>query len=150
MGMFTEEPLFDDPSLPVGWHRKVVQRKTGATAGAWDVYVYNPEGKKFRSRNELRTFFHQTGSKMNSEDFDFSVKGKGHHNKDGMPDGLQMMKQPEMSTREQGEQKTITMCVCVFKMFTTAKHIKKNNYSLRRTVCIFSLFPLLNILRFQK
>jgi len=40
MGMFTEEPLFDDPSLPVGWHRKVVQRKTGATAGAWDVYVY--------------------------------------------------------------------------------------------------------------
>jgi len=27
---------------------------------------------------------------------------------DGLPDGLQMMKQPEMSTREQGEQKTIT------------------------------------------
>ncbi|XP_032787049.2 methyl-CpG-binding domain protein 4 isoform X2 [Daphnia magna] len=83
MGMFTESPLFDDPSLPTGWYRKVVQRQTGATAGQWDVYVYNPEGKKFRSRNELRTHFNQIGSTMNSEDFDFSVKGKGHHNKDG-------------------------------------------------------------------
>ena len=40
MGMFTETPLFDDPSLPTGWYRKVVQRQTGATAGQWDVYVY--------------------------------------------------------------------------------------------------------------
>lgn len=40
MGMFTEEPLFDDPNLPDGWYRKVVQRQTGATAGQWDVYVY--------------------------------------------------------------------------------------------------------------
>lgn len=40
MGMFTEEPLFDDPNLPEGWYRKVVQRQTGATAGQWDVYVY--------------------------------------------------------------------------------------------------------------
>lgn len=45
----------------------------------------SPDGKKFRSRNELRTFFIQTGSKMNSEDFDFSVKGKGHHNKGKTP-----------------------------------------------------------------
>jgi len=83
MGMFTEEPLFDDPNLPTGWSRKVVQRQTGATAGQWDVYIYNPDGKKFRSRNELRSYFTQSGTQLNSEDFDFSVKGKGHHNKDG-------------------------------------------------------------------
>jgi len=85
MGMFTEEPLFDDPNLPDGWYRKVVQRQTGATAGQWDVYVYNPDGKKFRSRNELRSYFNQSSSSLNSEDFDFSVKGKGHHNKGKSP-----------------------------------------------------------------
>lgn len=46
---------------------------------------YSPEGKKFRSRNELRTHFLQIGSNLNSEDFDFSVKGKGHHNKGKSP-----------------------------------------------------------------
>lgn len=76
MGMFTEEPMFEDPNLPPGWYRKVVQRQTGATAGQWDVYVYNPDGKKFRSRNELRTHLLQTASSLNSDDFDFSVKGK--------------------------------------------------------------------------
>lgn len=47
--------------------------------------VCSPEGKKFRSRNELRSHFIQIGSTMNSEDFDFSVKGKGHHNKGKSP-----------------------------------------------------------------
>jgi len=100
--MFTEEPLFDDPNLPDGWYRKVVQRQTGATAGQWDVYVYNPDGKKFRSRNELRSYFNQSGSSLNSEDFDFSVKGKGHHNKDGpavdagSSGGEQLNKKPKL------------------------------------------------------
>lgn len=105
MGMFTESPLFDDPSLPTGWYRKVVQRQTGATAGQWDVYVYNPEGKKFRSRNELRTHFNQIGSAMNSEDFDFSVKGKGHHNKGKSPTKKH---EAENSKENQVSKKTIT------------------------------------------
>ena len=49
------------------------------------VFIFSPEGKKFRSRNELRSHFVQIGSTMNSEDFDFSVKGKGHHNKGKSP-----------------------------------------------------------------
>ena len=47
--------------------------------------VHSPDGKKFRSRNELRSYFNQSGSSLNSEDFDFSVKGKGHHNKGKSP-----------------------------------------------------------------
>ena len=47
--------------------------------------VFSPDGKKFRSRNELRSYFVQTGSSLSSEDFDFSVKGKGHHNKGKTP-----------------------------------------------------------------
>lgn len=46
---------------------------------------HSPDGKKFRSRNELRSYFNQSGSSLNSEDFDFSVKGKGHHNKGKSP-----------------------------------------------------------------
>lgn len=49
------------------------------------IALCSPEGKKFRSRNELRSHFIQIGSSMNSEDFDFSVKGKGHHNKGKSP-----------------------------------------------------------------
>lgn len=45
----------------------------------------SPEGKKFRSRNELAKHFQQIRSNLNSEDFDFSVKGKGHHNKGKTP-----------------------------------------------------------------
>lgn len=47
--------------------------------------ICSPEGKKFRSRNELRAFFLQTRSTLNSEDFDFSVKGKGHATKGKSP-----------------------------------------------------------------
>ena len=45
----------------------------------------SPEGKKFRSRNELAKYFQQIRSPLNSQDFDFSVKGNGHHNKGKTP-----------------------------------------------------------------
>ena len=44
-------PLFDDPTLPPGWYRKVTERKTGATAGGWDTYITSsPQygSKRFR------------------------------------------------------------------------------------------------------
>merc|ERR1719397_1944928 len=39
-------PLYDDPTLPPGWVRSVVQRKTGATAGGWRDFDFNPHGSK--------------------------------------------------------------------------------------------------------
>lgn len=41
------------PSLPKGWVKEVVIRKSGASAGKSDVYYYSPEGKKCRSKPQM-------------------------------------------------------------------------------------------------
>ena len=42
--------------LPVGWQKNMVMRKTGASAGKYDVYIITDDGKRFRSRNELMRY----------------------------------------------------------------------------------------------
>ncbi|XP_023211625.1 methyl-CpG-binding protein 2-like [Centruroides sculpturatus] len=69
-------PLLEDPSLPDGWTRKVVQRRTGKSAGKYDVYIFSPDGKKFRSKIELALYLTSTKSNLKAEEFDFSVRGK--------------------------------------------------------------------------
>ncbi len=71
-------PLYEDDRLPAGWHRKVSQRKSGASAGRYEVFIIGPSGKRFRSKNELKTFFEKTGEKkLDPEEFDFSPFGNG-------------------------------------------------------------------------
>lgn len=41
------------PSLPNGWQREIVMRKSGLSAGRSDVYYYSPDGKKIRSKPQL-------------------------------------------------------------------------------------------------
>lgn len=44
----------------------------------YEVFIIGPNGKRFRSRNELKAFFDKTGEKeLNPEDFDFSTFGTG-------------------------------------------------------------------------
>lgn len=69
-------PLYHDDRLPSGWHRKVSQRKSGASAGRFEVFIIGPTGKRFRSRNELKAFFEKTGeTTLQPEHFDFSTFG---------------------------------------------------------------------------
>ena len=74
-------PLYQDDRLPTGWHRKVSQRKSGASAGRYEVFIIGPTGKRFRSRNELKAFFEKTGeSVLTPEHFDFSTFGTNEVN----------------------------------------------------------------------
>ena len=85
--------------MPSGWHRKVSQRKSGASAGRYEVFIIGkfdffekmienrnylscfvgPTGKRFRSRNELKSWFEKQGeTNLNPDDFDFSTFGRNN------------------------------------------------------------------------
>ena len=49
---------------------------SGKTAGIYDVYLFSPDHKRFRSKVELRAYLLKVGeSTLKAEQFDFSPFG---------------------------------------------------------------------------
>jgi hypothetical protein len=66
-----KETITDCPVL--GWKRIVCQRKAGKTAGKFDVYFINPEGKRLRSRREVSRYLMGNGLDVSLELFCFKA-----------------------------------------------------------------------------
>jgi len=64
--------LYNDSTLPKGWKRKV-KKQPGLIK--YDVLIFNPEGKQFKTKAELKNHLEKEESELNAEDFDFSVCG---------------------------------------------------------------------------
>ena len=45
--------------LPFGWKKRGEQRCSGATIGHWDIYVFSPSGKRFRSNPEIQKYLRE-------------------------------------------------------------------------------------------
>lgn len=56
-----------------GWRKIITQRKSGKTKGRYDVYIVNPDGRRFRSRVELQRFMSAEQSDFSLVDVDFKV-----------------------------------------------------------------------------
>uniref|UniRef100_T1JKH4 MBD domain-containing protein n=1 Tax=Strigamia maritima TaxID=126957 RepID=T1JKH4_STRMM len=97
-------PMVEDPRLPEGWSRKVVQRQTGKSAGKFDVYIYSPDGKKFRSRFELANYIVKNNLSLDIKQFDFSVRGKAKV--DALPSGPRVPRPKKPSVKKPKENTT--------------------------------------------
>ncbi|XP_054285783.1 PHD finger protein 20-like isoform X2 [Macrosteles quadrilineatus] len=72
-GYYRESIIIPDKKLPAGWTKHTMRRKTGVK---WDVFLVNADGRKFRSRNELRNYFAELKVPFPDESFDFMVGRK--------------------------------------------------------------------------
>ena len=63
--------MHTDPDLPLGWKRKVVKRMKD---NRYDVYIFSPKGKRFRSKKQLQEFL-SNDEKLNltMDQFSFSL-----------------------------------------------------------------------------
>ncbi|XP_065082151.1 PHD finger protein 20-like protein 1 [Ochlerotatus camptorhynchus] len=66
--------IVDDWRLPEGWIKHVYQRITAY--GKMDVLLINPEGKIFRSRQEMKAFLAEKGETYDPNVYDFGLHKK--------------------------------------------------------------------------
>jgi len=133
-------PLFEDETLPSGWHRKVSQRKSGASAGRYEVFIIGPTGKRFRSRNELKSFFEKTHeTQLNPDDFDFSTFGRNNPKGTG-PAVVHTASSTVVSQSSQHRQSTAAASVIVT---TTPSVVQSMPSVLQSTTPISSAPPLM-------
>ncbi|XP_071984857.1 methyl-CpG-binding domain protein 4 isoform X2 [Engystomops pustulosus] len=60
-------------TVPEGWKKVVTQRRSGKTAGKYDVLFVSPQGSKLRSKCALVKYLDTNHIQIKLEDFDFSA-----------------------------------------------------------------------------
>lgn len=67
--------IVSDKKLPSGWQKHFIQRRSGSSAGKWDVlFLHKLTGKKFRSKNDIRIFLEAQGQiGFDPDMFDFCI-----------------------------------------------------------------------------
>ena len=69
----TPNIMYKDSRLPEGWSRRVRKR---TLTGKYDVWIVNSDGRKFKTRSELKTFLDRESEEdLDLERFDFSLSG---------------------------------------------------------------------------
>ncbi|KAJ8951858.1 hypothetical protein NQ318_019834 [Aromia moschata] len=87
--------IVPDPRLPTGWNKHLLRRTHGANIGKWETIIVGPDGKKFRSRTDARTYIEQNPAlELNENMFDFSLSGTKRHRRSGVK------KAPEVAPQE--------------------------------------------------
>jgi Methyl-CpG binding domain len=91
------EKAFKLPS-PDGFHRIVVQRMKGSSAGKLDTYYLSPHGQKLRSRPDITKYLEKHGIKnLNAEIFEFQNSIPKFKVMLGFAEGLKIKKAPTAS-----------------------------------------------------
>ncbi|KAK4880115.1 hypothetical protein RN001_008261 [Aquatica leii] len=66
--------IVPDPRLPQNWVKHLAQKISGASAGKWESIIISPEGRRFRTRSEIKTYLEENPqSNFTDSMFDFSV-----------------------------------------------------------------------------
>ncbi|PSN37521.1 hypothetical protein C0J52_14909, partial [Blattella germanica] len=59
--------------LPDDWRREVRQRRSGKSAGHYDVYLISPEGERVRSKKQLTSFLENNYPHLSLSDFSETI-----------------------------------------------------------------------------
>uniref|UniRef100_A0A1A9WUX7 MBD domain-containing protein n=1 Tax=Glossina brevipalpis TaxID=37001 RepID=A0A1A9WUX7_9MUSC len=63
--------IVEDWRLPSGWIKHMYQRSN--VLGKWDVILVTPNGKRFRSKSDLKLYLEEQGQVYNPDIYDFSI-----------------------------------------------------------------------------
>ncbi|KAM7364265.1 PHD finger protein MBD-R2 [Cochliomyia hominivorax] len=63
--------IVEDWRLPPGWVKHMYQRSN--VLGKWDVILVTPNGKRFRSKADLKNYLEEQGQVYNPDIYDFSI-----------------------------------------------------------------------------
>lgn len=93
--------IVPDPRIPTNWTKHLVQRTYGASAGKWDCIIVSPEGRRFRTKSEVKIYIDDHPDyNLTDSMFDFSIHRSGRGKKRSSAPPPQQHPQREQSPVE--------------------------------------------------